>query len=104
MAVYSVYDKKAEMFFSPMTFHNDAHACREMRRVYGDPKSSLNQYPEDYDLFLVGSWDDGSAALEGLVPPRMVAKGTALVPDRGNGEPYTVPIRPSVGVGGGSPT
>lgn len=93
MSVYAVYDVKTGVFFAPMVYHNDAHAIRELRRPFKDASSSLGQYPEDYDVYLVGSWSDHEGKLEGLTPPRLVVKGTALAPD---GAVSTVPF-PKVG-------
>lgn len=78
--LYAIYDVKTQVFFPPMGFHNDAHACREMRAWYAKPGSMVSQYPEDFDLYEVGTWDDSTALLVALVPSVLVAKGSALAP------------------------
>ena len=75
LQVYSVYDHKTEVFHAPNYFHNDGHALRELSMVLGKPNTAFTQYPEDFSIYQVGTFEDSKGLLqplrsgEGLLEP-----------------------------------
>lgn len=59
MKIYSVRDKKAAEFGQPMAMPTDAHAVRSFTQEVNraDTANMLNQYPEDFAIYRVGTFD-----------------------------------------------
>lgn len=56
--IYSVYDKKAMVFFNPMYVDNAVDATRSFERAINDSNTYLCQYPDDFALYELGSFDE----------------------------------------------
>lgn len=77
MNVYCVFDKKTSVFFPPFTSATDASVCRELTLQLrkGGP---ISEFPEDYELYCVGLFDDTDANIAPGVPPRFVCRLDSL--------------------------
>jgi len=82
LKMFSIYDRKAEVHQPPLYCHNIGHAMRVFQDVFRTPDSVLSRYPEDFQVFEVGTFDDQSALIVGLDKPHLVCPGTELVPQR----------------------
>jgi len=68
LRIYGVYDKMAsgfEQFFYEKT---DNLARRVMSEIVADPRSKLNKYASDYQLFVLGEIDQASGEVLPLKP------------------------------------
>lgn len=78
MKVFSIYDSKAEVYWSPRFYLNAGVALREFSDAAqarnGD--NELSAHPEDYTLFEIGDWDENTGELRTY--PSKVALGVAL--------------------------
>lgn len=64
MKLYSVKDIKADRFNGPIMFPNEAMARRAFASaVNSDHPGLLSDYPEDAQIYCVGSFDDHSGAI-----------------------------------------
>lgn len=74
--VVSVRDRAADVFGQPMFVVSIGGAVRsfadEVNRV--DPQNVLNRHPEDFDLYVLGSFDDNTGAFT-TESPRQIAIG-----------------------------
>jgi len=61
--LYSLYDKKTQLFSSPFAAVNDETAVRMIRTLTLDTATTVGQYPEDYDVWRLGLFDDASGAI-----------------------------------------
>lgn len=59
MNFYAIYDVKLERYVSPFLAPSDLSA-EAMVRDSLDPHSILSQFPKNFDLIRVGSWDEVS--------------------------------------------
>jgi hypothetical protein len=83
LQLYSLYDKKTQVFTPPMSFHNDEHAQRDLRNEITSKGGLVAKFPEDYELYNVGSWNDHDAAMGVLSPVRLVCRIDSLLePER----------------------
>jgi len=59
MNLYSIRDKKANDFGTPMAMPTDAHAVRAFQQEVNraDTGNMLNQYPEDFAIYKIGTFD-----------------------------------------------
>lgn len=63
MLVCSVYDKKVNAFASPFFVRSQGEAIRSFTDACQDGQTVFCKHPEDYLLFQIGEFDDGSGAL-----------------------------------------
>lgn len=77
--VFSIYDIKTMIYHQPMFAINEHHAIRVIKLEFNKQGSMLNEYPEDFDIYLIGEFDDRKGTLEKNVPPLLVCKGSVLV-------------------------
>lgn len=61
--IYVVKDTKADSYTVPMFFQNNAVAIREMERAASQPGSQYQTHPEDFILFHIGSFDQGTGEM-----------------------------------------
>lgn len=95
---YSIYDRKGLFYGTPWFVVNDATAHRAFADLVNDPQSNINRHPDDYVLYCVGAYHDGTAELEPLVPLRHVVDGSACVlqghdPHRAYIQPQPEPVK-----------
>lgn len=57
LKAYSIYDKKSLTYAKPFYFHQDGEALRAFDASVQGEQSQLNQFPEDFDLYYVGDFD-----------------------------------------------
>lgn len=69
---YSLNDKKSRTFAAPFFFHNDAQAIRALVATARDEITTIAKFPEDFDLYRIGSFDDSTGQLETLTPEFLV--------------------------------
>lgn len=68
--MYSIFDVQVGCFLNPLTFTNHAEAVRWFQTIVNDrtassgPVSNISLYPEQFELWFVGIWDDGKATWE----------------------------------------
>lgn len=55
--VYSVFDSKAGVFSAPTVYPNEQTAVRAFTTAVRSADSQMFMFPEDFTLFLVGSWN-----------------------------------------------
>lgn len=56
--IYSVFDKKAQLFCAPFCSINDDTATRDFSYAANDPTSDIGRYSIDYSLYFLGVFDD----------------------------------------------
>lgn len=79
--MYSIRDAKAEVYNSPFYQKTHGEAERNFRQLIHDEKSMVAKYPEDYDLYYLGEYDDNTGLIKALDTPQHVAKAIQfLVP------------------------
>lgn len=61
--VCAIRDAKSDAFMRPMFFQTTGQAIRSFQDEVNRPGEGnmLNAHPEDFELFKISSWDDGSA-------------------------------------------
>ena len=77
LKVFSVYDSKAEAYLPPFFLPQSAMAIRTFSDCANSMDHQFGRHPEDYTLFLLGEWDDGTASFEPELPHKK-ALSTAL--------------------------
>lgn len=76
--IFSIRDGKVEAYGQPFFQHTHGEAERNFKSLTSDPKSNISQFPEDYDLFYLGDFDDSTGLVTPLQTPQHVAKAMHL--------------------------
>lgn len=76
--VYSTRDSKTEFFYTPFYQNTEAEALRTWGASTAKPESMICQYPEDYDLYYLGTFDDQTGKFQLLDSPKHVVSAVNL--------------------------
>lgn len=72
---YSIYDKKSQIYGKPFYFFKDGEALRAFRgSVQNEKESQLSEFPEDFELFYTGTFDQQKGVFEVLEHPQYIGK------------------------------
>lgn len=74
LKIYSIRDAKAEIFNLPFFKNTHGEAERDFTNLVNNPESMVGKYPDDYDLYHLGSYDDQTGILKTLDTPQHVVK------------------------------
>lgn len=73
--ICSMYDSKQEVYLRPFFSPNEVSAMRGFSDLINKPSEDLPyHHPEDFSLFLVGTWSDVKGAIIGC-SPKCLANG-----------------------------
>lgn len=76
--IFTIRDTKAEMYNTPFFQKSVGEAERNFKTLVNDSKSTVSQYPEDFDLYYIGDYDDLTGKINELPAPSHVAKAVQL--------------------------
>ena len=79
MNVYAVRDLKAESFLLPFFMTSHGLATRMVLDALREGGTPLSQYPQDFSLYHIGSWDTVKGVLTHLAQPSLLAHVAELV-------------------------
>lgn len=75
----AIYDKKAQVFQHPLFVSDLATAERSFVQIFASRDTIISQWPEDYDLYHLGSVMPGTGELVPLDHPSLVITGQSAV-------------------------
>lgn len=75
---YSIRDAKGEVFNNPFYKKTHGEAERDFHQLCKDEKSFPGQYPEDYDLYYLGEYDDQTGLFQSLPTPQHIIKAVQV--------------------------
>ena len=64
LKMFSVFDAKADAFLPPFFLHNNGLALRTFGDACNMKDHQFGKHPEDYTLFELGAFEDGSGTLK----------------------------------------
>jgi hypothetical protein len=76
--LYTIRDSKGEFYGPPFTQKTHGEAERSFHTLTNDPKSNVNQYPEDFDLYYLGEYDDISGKIKPNDTPQHIVKAVSV--------------------------
>lgn len=68
MNIYSIYDRKAQAFNTPMFMQNDPVAIRSVQNALRTPDHQFGFSPEDYVLYCIGYYNEQTGVIEAIEP------------------------------------
>lgn len=69
--MYGIYDKKTQVYMPPFTAINQGDAVREIMNLL-TKDTKFTQFPDDYDLIELGSFNDSSGMIIGLTERKFI--------------------------------
>lgn len=76
--IYAIRDSKGEVYNTPFYKKTHGEAERDFKTLANDPKSMVFNYPEDFDLYYLGTLDDVSGKLNPIDTPQHIVKAVQL--------------------------
>lgn len=79
--VVAIRDRVADVYGQPIFVASVGSAIRSFGDEVNNKRegNNLANHPEDFDLYLLGTFDDETASFEGLPQPKQIAIGKDLV-------------------------
>lgn len=83
--IFTVKDRALDIYNLPFTMNTAAQAVRSFTdEINGDKtRSQVAQHPDDYDLYIIGEYDEQTAAVLPLQPIEMIVRGKDLIRAQG---------------------
>lgn len=78
LKIFSIRDSKGEVFNTPFYQKTHGEAERNFRQLLSDEKSLVSKYPDDFDLYYLGTYDDQTGKFNSLDTPQHVQKAILL--------------------------
>jgi hypothetical protein len=66
--IFCIKDEKSGQYYDPFTMGNTIDAQRTFMQAMKAEKSMISQYPEDFNLYLVGEYDEMSGIINPQAP------------------------------------
>lgn len=82
MKLLSIYDKQTG-FNPPMVHPSEGSAIRWFGEQCIDEKSPMNKHPNDFDLMVIGEFDEYKG-VHNLCEPRKICAATQFVAEKSN--------------------
>ena len=79
VSLYSVYDVKAKMYYPPQCAINRPSAMRMFQTQFKQPGSQFHDYPQDFDIYECGTFDDERCTIEPYDKPTHVCALSDLI-------------------------
>lgn len=79
LKMFSIRDSKAEVFNPPFFKHTHGEAERDFSVLCKDEKSMPSKFPDDFDLYYVGIYDDQTGKIQSLDTPQHLVKAVQVI-------------------------
>lgn len=80
LEVFAVKDTKGGMFLTPMHARSHGEAERMFKEATSDERSLICKYPEDYDLYHLGKFDDQTGKYDLKPAPEHIVNALNIKP------------------------
>ena len=80
--LYAVYDSASGVYDGPFPGKADGHVIRSFSDQCLNAEGPMGNHPEDFTLFKVGSWNDGTAEVVDVLTEKMV-NGLEVIAENG---------------------
>lgn len=77
--VFSIRDAKVAAYNLPFKCHTEGEAIRMLLRAAQTPQHEVNMFPQDFDLFELGTFDDNTGKYQNLEAPLHIGNAKLLM-------------------------
>lgn len=79
LKMFSIRDAKAEAYHQPFFKKSIGEAERDFTELCRDEKSTLSKFPEDFDLYYLGTYSDQTGKFQTLDTPQHLVKAVNVI-------------------------
>lgn len=79
LRLYSILDKKVELYGTPICFRTDAECMRAVVDALSDPNHMYFKYSDDYAVYFIGMFDDSTCDYVKAEPIQKLTEVSSLV-------------------------
>jgi len=79
LKMFSIRDSKGEVYNTPFFKKTHGEAERDFTALCKDSKSMPAQFPDDFDLWYLGTYDDQKGTVDSLATPQHVVKAVEVL-------------------------
>lgn len=76
--LFAIRDSKTEFFGPPWAKSTHGEAERDFTTLVNDPQSQIFNYPQDYDLYLLGEYDSNTGKITPEDTPKHCLKAVQI--------------------------
>lgn len=69
LSAFSIFDRKGQSFAVPFFFPSIPQGIRAFKATAQDTNTLMNKFPEDFELYHLGTYDDTTGHLDNLDKP-----------------------------------
>lgn len=80
--MFTIVDNKAKCFHPPYFAQTRAEADRIFTTIVNTEQNQISQFPEDFDLYYIGEYDDGTGKMYPLTTPEHCIKAMQVRRDK----------------------
>ena len=84
--LYAIYDRASGVYDGPFPGISDGAMIREFGDQVKNTDSKMGKHPDDFTLFRVGNWNDGTGELIDQVSEKLINGVEVLAVDDVNGD------------------
>lgn len=74
LQMYSMHDAATGIFHKPIYQTTEKEALRTFSTTVNQPGSPMFNFPEHYDMYYLGEYDDNTGLMNCLPTPKFIAK------------------------------
>lgn len=79
MTIIAIFDRKAQIFVEMSATQNVGVATRAFSAAINTPSESpIHKWPEDFELYNLGEWDNETGALTGAKHKKLIVAGESV--------------------------
>lgn len=64
LTIVALKDRAADVYGKPLYVRSNAEAVRSLTDETRNPESAIHTHPEDYDLYLIGYFDEDTGEIK----------------------------------------
>lgn len=83
LKIFAIWDRKAQVYRWPNFARDSATAVRALSTGLKDPRTEMANFPDDFELYEVGAFDDSKGQISGLLQPGFVVSAKSLLSEMG---------------------
>lgn len=77
--VFGIRDVKAGFYNPPFHVKSHGEAERAFVQLVKDPKTTIAQFPNDFDLYFLGEFDDNNGMMASIEHPQLVMNAASAL-------------------------
>lgn len=78
LKIFAIRDSKGSVYNQPWFSRSHGEAERNFQNLVTDQNSMIHKFPEDFDLYHLGEYDDQTGFIKSLDTPQHLTKAVTI--------------------------